>query len=78
MANTMLKYTGSKIGKSICESDCETLVKEMEIQNFQAEQRLTLFRLHHPVQLIFCRSEHKDLNNYSSAISSKDFHIQLL
>ena len=27
MANTMLKHTGSKIGKSICENDCETLVK---------------------------------------------------
>ena len=29
MANTMLKHTGSKIGKSICENDCETLVKEI-------------------------------------------------
>jgi phosphoglycerate kinase len=27
MANTMLKYTGSKIGKSIYENDCETLIK---------------------------------------------------
>ena len=29
MANTMLKHTGSKIGKSIYENDCETLVKEI-------------------------------------------------
>ncbi len=29
MANTVLKHTGSKIGKSICENDCETLVKEI-------------------------------------------------
>ena len=29
MANTMLKHTGSKIGKSICEDDCEPLVKEI-------------------------------------------------
>ena len=29
MANTMLKHTGSKIGKSICENNCESLVKEI-------------------------------------------------
>ena len=29
MANTMLKYTGSKIGKSIYEHDCEDLIKEI-------------------------------------------------
>ncbi len=29
MANTMLKYSGLKIGKSICESNCESLVKEI-------------------------------------------------
>ena len=29
MANTMLKHTGSKIGKSICENDCKPLVKEI-------------------------------------------------
>ena len=29
MANTMLKHTGSKIGNSICENDCETSVKEI-------------------------------------------------
>ncbi len=29
MANTMLKHTGSKIGKSICENDCEHLIKEI-------------------------------------------------
>jgi len=29
MANTMLKHTGSKIGKSICENDCGTLIKEI-------------------------------------------------
>jgi len=29
MANTMLKHTGSKIGKSICENDCENLIKEI-------------------------------------------------
>ena len=29
MANTMLKYTGSKIGKSIYEHDCENLIKEI-------------------------------------------------
>tara|TARA_Y100000590_G_scaffold50843_1_gene53545 strand:- start:1134 stop:2315 length:1182 start_codon:yes stop_codon:yes gene_type:complete len=29
MANTMLKHTGSKIGKSICENDCESLIKEI-------------------------------------------------
>tara|TARA_Y100000590_G_scaffold175143_1_gene200132 strand:+ start:47 stop:1237 length:1191 start_codon:yes stop_codon:yes gene_type:complete len=29
MANTMLKHTGSKIGKSICEHDCGHLIKEI-------------------------------------------------
>ena len=29
MANTMLKHTGSKIGKSICENDCGALIKEI-------------------------------------------------
>ena len=29
MANTMLKHTGSKVGKSICENDCGTLIKEI-------------------------------------------------
>ncbi len=29
MANTMLKHTGSKVGKSICEHDCENLIKEI-------------------------------------------------
>ena len=29
MANTILKHTGSKVGKSICENDCEVLIKEI-------------------------------------------------
>ena len=29
MANTMLKHTGSKIGKSIYEHDCKNLIKEI-------------------------------------------------
>jgi len=29
MANTMLKHTGSKVGKSICEGDCKSLIKEI-------------------------------------------------
>jgi len=29
MANTMLKHTGSKVGKSIYENDCESLIKEI-------------------------------------------------
>jgi len=29
MANTMLKHTGSKVGKSICENDCGPLIKEI-------------------------------------------------
>ena len=29
MANTVLKHTGSKIGKSICENDCGDLIKEI-------------------------------------------------
>ena len=29
MANTMLKHTGSKVGKSICEHDCGVLIKEI-------------------------------------------------
>ena len=29
MGNTMLKHTGSNIGKSICENDCGTLIKEI-------------------------------------------------
>ncbi len=29
MANTMLKHTGSNIGKSICENDCGTLIKQI-------------------------------------------------
>ena len=29
MANTMLKYTGVKVGKSICEKDCGPLIKEI-------------------------------------------------
>jgi len=29
MANTMLKHTGSKVGKSIYENDCEALIKEI-------------------------------------------------
>ncbi len=29
MANTMLKHTGSNIGKSICEDDCSSLIEEI-------------------------------------------------
>ena len=29
MANTMLKHTGSNVGKSICEHDCGQLIKEI-------------------------------------------------
>ena len=29
MANTMLKHTGLKVGKSICENDCGDLIKEI-------------------------------------------------
>ena len=29
MGNTMLKHTGSNIGKSICENDCGSLIKEI-------------------------------------------------
>jgi len=29
MANTMLKHTGSKVGKSICENNCEALIKKI-------------------------------------------------
>jgi phosphoglycerate kinase len=29
MANTMLRHTGSKVGKSICENDCGALIKEI-------------------------------------------------
>ena len=29
MGNTMLKHTGSNIGKSICENDCSSLIKEI-------------------------------------------------
>ena len=29
MANTMLKHTGSKVGKSICEYNCELLIREI-------------------------------------------------
>jgi len=29
MANTVLKHTGSKVGKSICENDCGALIKEI-------------------------------------------------
>ena len=29
MANTMLKHTGLKVGKSICENDCGALIKEI-------------------------------------------------
>jgi phosphoglycerate kinase len=29
MANTILKHTGSKVGKSICENDCGALIKEI-------------------------------------------------
>ncbi len=29
MGNTMLKHTGSEIGKSICENDCGSLIKEI-------------------------------------------------
>ena len=29
MANTMLKHTGYKVGKSLCENDCEHLVKQI-------------------------------------------------
>ena len=29
MANTMLKHTGSKIGRSICEDNCEKLIKDI-------------------------------------------------
>ena len=29
MGNTILKHTGSNIGKSICENDCGSLIKEI-------------------------------------------------
>ena len=47
MANTMLKHTGSKIGKSIYEHDCESLIKEI-LQNsnkYNKQQKKNLFRL---------------------------------
>ena len=42
MANTMLKHTGSKIGKSICEHDCENLIKEILENSNKYNCKITL------------------------------------
>ena len=42
MANTMLKHTGSKVGKSICEHDCEPLIKEILENSNKYNCKITL------------------------------------
>jgi len=51
MANTMLRHTGIKIGKSICEQDCGSLIKEIIENSIKYSCKIT-----YPVDVVVSQS----------------------
>jgi phosphoglycerate kinase len=63
MANTMLKHTGSNIGKSIYERDCENLIKEILVKS-----KLYNCQINCPIDVVVSKKMDgigtiKDINN---------------
>ena len=63
MANTLLKYTGRKIGNSICENNCEDLIKEILANSKKYNCKIT-----YPVDVVVSKSKesfgtNKDVND---------------
>ena len=51
MANTMLRHTGIKVGKSICEQDCGSLIKEIIENSIKYSCKIT-----YPVDVVVSQS----------------------
>ena len=51
MANTMLRHTGIKVGKSICEQDCGSLIKEIIENSIKYSCKITC-----PVDVVVSQS----------------------
>ncbi len=63
MANTLLKHTGKKIGKSICENNCGDLIKEILANSKKYNCKIT-----YPVDVVVSKSiesfgKNKDIND---------------
>ena len=63
MANTLLKYTGRKVGNSICENNCEDLIKEILANSKKYNCKIT-----YPVDVVVSKSKesfgtNKDIND---------------
>ena len=63
MANTLLKYTGRKVGNSICENNCEDLIKEILANSKKYNCKIT-----YPVDVVVSQSKesfgtNKDIND---------------
>ena len=64
MANTLLKHTGRKVGNSICENNCEDLIKEIGFQDKFFEK-----------QLNYLMGYEEKTDNEVSENSLLDFHL---
>ena len=63
MANTLLKHTGRKVGNSICENNCEDLIKEILANSKKYNCKIT-----YPVDVVVSKSKesfgtNKDIND---------------
>ena len=63
MANTLLKHTGRKVGNSICENNCENLIKEILANSKKYNCKIT-----YPVDVVVSKSKesfgtNKDIND---------------
>ena len=63
MANTLLKHTGRKVGNSICENNCEDLIKEILANSKKYNCKIT-----YPVDVVVSQSKesfgtNKDIND---------------
>ena len=63
MANTLLKHTGRKVGNSICENNCENLIKEILANSKKYNCKIT-----YPVDVVVSQSKesfgtNKDIND---------------
>ena len=63
MANTLLKHTGIKVGNSICENNCEDLIKEILANSKKYNCKIT-----YPVDVVVSKSKesfgtNKDIND---------------